>query len=150
RLLITRGCESGGTAVFAIPGVGEFVGKQIGVHLALVFVDVGALRDTVVARLMVLQSEVSDVVTQGDQEVITVVVTRAEEGSGFIDQPFVIADGFVRDLDSGCAVSSQIDEVGTLRGRGNWNLAEIFSGKHRRIYQHLEGYRFEADVAGVL
>src|SRR5438874_7733202 len=118
--------------------------------LALVFVDVGALGNAVVARLMVLQSEVSDVVTQRDQEVITVVVTRAEEGSGFIDQPFVIADGFVRHLKRGRAVSSKIDEVRALRRGGNWNLAEILSGEHWRIDQHLEGNRFEADVAAVL
>ena len=91
--------------------------KQIGVNLTLILVDIGALRDAVVAGLMVLQSEVSNVVTQCHEEVVAQVMARTEECTSLVDQPLVIANGFVGHLKSGGAVRSEINEVRALGRR---------------------------------
>ena len=49
-------------------------------------VDQGALAGAVVARFVVLQSEMRDVIAEREEEVVAAVVVRAEEGAGFLDQ----------------------------------------------------------------
>jgi hypothetical protein len=62
RLLIVGSGEVRGTPVFSVPRMNVLVGEQAGVQLARGFVHKPSLVDAAVVGLMVLQTEVRDVI----------------------------------------------------------------------------------------
>ena len=67
--------------------------------------------DAVVARLVVLETEVRDVVAEREQPVVVAIVIRAEDGGGLVDQPSVLRREVVRRQRGLGAVGEKIQRV---------------------------------------
>src|SRR5207248_11286983 len=79
RLLVAGDGESRGPAVLAIPRMHELVCEESAHPLARFFVGDAVLVDAVIARLVMFQSEMLDLVTQGEQPVVMPIMVRSEE-----------------------------------------------------------------------
>ncbi|MNV32310.1 hypothetical protein D3C71_1236440 [compost metagenome] len=86
----------GGALALAVPSMDELVGQQADrAHvLAPVGEEVG--RDRVLGRAVMLQADAAHLRRGGDQEVVAVIGTGAEQAVGLGDQVFKLADLFRR------------------------------------------------------
>ncbi len=109
-LVVGRG-QASGTAVLAVPGVGELVRKQEAVGDEGVVVGEGLFGDAVVGGLVVLEAEVRDLVGERDEEMVAAVVARLVERAGFADQLGELVDVLLREGDVFGAVAGEVEEV---------------------------------------
>ena len=86
-----RGVEGLGPEVFAapelaVPRMGKFMGQKVSADGALVpFGEIGR-RNAVLAGPLVFQSYAAHLVTQGEQEVIVIIMVGAEELVGLLHE----------------------------------------------------------------
>ena len=98
------------------------VRQKSGGQFASVFFDQRPFFDPAVIRFVMLQSEVRDVVAQGQQKVVIGVVPRAKQNSRLLYQvPEMFPDLF-RSIERRSAVSRNIDFRGRIfAGRSQWH-----------------------------
>ena len=109
-------------------------------------VDQSARPNAVVAGLMVLDSVVTDRVTQRVEEVILQVVMRAKKRVGFHDELAVRRRVLRRHFQVGCTIADHIDHVQwNFSCRHKLNLAIDLAGNQRRVHQHGERHRAKRD-----
>ena len=100
-------------------------------------------RYAVVARLMMLEAEVRDLIAERHEEVIRPIVPALVERAGLPHQPVELGDVFLRQLDLLRPVGGHVEIVLRRNLRARADLAEVPPGEHRRIDQLLEAYRLE-------
>src|SRR5437773_11805245 len=110
--------------------------------------DHGAFGEPVIAGLVVLQSEVSNLVTQCQQKVIFAIMSRAEESTGFSHQALVFVDNLRRHLQGGIAVRSNVEIVLDWSLRGQWDAAKMPARQHWRIHQGGQRDSTKIDLPG--
>ena len=86
RAQVVRRQQPLGPPVLAVPGVHELVGQEAGERALRRLLDEGLLVRPVVARFVMLEAEVLDVIGEREQPVVGAVVAGAEERQGLLDQ----------------------------------------------------------------
>ena len=148
-LVVVGGGESGGAAVFAVPGVHELMRQKAGGDAAVVGIDQGFFVGAVVARFVVFEAEVGDVIAQGVEEMVVAEVAGAEEGLGFADQVAVVPDFGFGDAEGAFAVGGEMQVVGDGFAGAEVHRAEVGAGLDGGIDQGGERRGLEDDlVAG--
>jgi hypothetical protein len=89
--------------------------------------------------LMMLEAEVADRLRERKEEVVALVVARAEQRARFVDEAAPGVEGLGLGFQRGGAVGGDDDFV-TVTER---NRAQVLAGDHRRVDQHLQGQRLE-------
>ncbi len=130
--------------------MGHLMRQQPGVQQAIFVVDHCALGHTVVARFMMFEAEMRNLIAQRQQEVILTVVARRIERAGFRHQPLVVGNGIGRNVEGGVTVGGDIEEMLNRAFGGQRNAAEMPPGQHRRIHQRGQRSVTEADLPAVL
>ena len=133
RLLVVAEHEIGGTPVLTAPGVDVLVRQQTSHAGAQVRVDEGSFGHPVVARLVVLEAEVGDLVAERQQEVVAPVVTAAEERVGFADQLLVGSEQLGSESEARLGVAGHVEDYRRRLVRGEPHAAEVRAHEHRRI-----------------
>ena len=91
-LLITWRRKPRRTPVLSVPRMHKLVRQQPGAVFPQGRIDQRALGDSIVARLVVFESEMRNVVAQRVKEMIVLIVTRSEKRFGLGDQTLVVSD----------------------------------------------------------
>ena len=88
RRVVVAGGETDGPTVLAVPGMRVLVRQQLvdAAAVAQIVVDEGALARAIIARLMMLDALEGDLIAQGPQKMVFVVVGGAEQRGGFLHQ----------------------------------------------------------------
>src|SRR5579864_3936492 len=73
-LLIIGGGQPGGATVFSVPRMNIFMGQKRGIKFPFGLVDEAAFADAAVVGLMMLESEMRDVVTQCVEKMIVAIM----------------------------------------------------------------------------
>src|SRR5271165_770074 len=95
-----------------------------------------------------LQSEMRDVIAQGQQKVVVVVVLRTKKNSRLLHQIPVVFPDFRGSIERGGAVGGNVDFRGrTFAGGGKCYNLQIFAGQNGAIDQHGQRDRVEVDFA---
>src|SRR6059036_1626677 len=89
--VITRG-ETVRAPIFSIPRMDEFVRYERRAHKVRDRIRQKILARSVIAGFVVLDAEMSDLVTQGQQEVVLAIVSCREQIPRFTNEPSVSAD----------------------------------------------------------
>ena len=84
--------EIEGAAVFAVPGVSELVGEEVGFGQLVGWIGEALFAYAVVGGLAVLEAFAAGYVGEGEEEVVDVVVARGVGGSGFADEVVEFAE----------------------------------------------------------
>src|SRR6266568_1286708 len=95
-----------------------------------------------------LQSEVRDVVAQGEQKMIVAVVVRAEEFLGLLDQVLVVIPYLLGSVERGGTIGGDIQF--RQRFLSEWNDLQELSGDDRRVDQRGQGNGGELDFVSAL
>ena len=132
-LLVIRRGQSRRTPVFAVPRMHHFVRQQVRVPFPRVRVRQKILVQPVVARLVMFQAEMADVVAQGEQEMIIAIVMRAEQRIRLRDQVRKMARVLRFDFQRGGAVGDDVQEVRRISARRQIQRSEKFPRDDRRI-----------------
>src|SRR6202050_135624 len=109
-----------------------FVRKQPGECEELRFVDQAALRGAIVARFVMLKTEVSDVVAERQQKVIVAIMARTEKGACFSNKLVQVYLGFGCHRQRRFAVRRDVDIVRRILSRGQLDSAVIAACEYRR------------------
>ena len=91
-----------------------------------------------------LEAEVSDLVAEGDEEVIRAVVTALVERAGFADQAVEFGDVLFREVELFGAVGGHVEVVLRRDLGSERDLAEVAAGEDGRVDELLEADGFEA------
>ena len=94
-----------------------------------------------------LQPDAAHPIGHGDEEVIVVVLARAEQAVGLDDQGAQDADLFVRRGDVFPGVGDDVEEDGRTAARVQIDLAIVFTGEHRAVDEDVERDGLEGDGA---
>ena len=96
---------------------------------ASVVFDERTLIDAAVVRFVMLESEVRDVVAEGQQKVVVGVMPRAKQDSGLLDEVAVMFPDFVGSVERSGTVGGEVEFRGRVFvGRSQWHDLQIFSG----------------------
>ena len=147
RFLVVGREETGGAAMFAVPGMEVFVREQACEGFEGVVVDQCPLVGAVVGALMMLEAVVAGSVAEREEEVVTLVVAGAEEGGELGGNELVGFQPFVVESEGGFAVGGDVDDVRRLRAGGEVDLFEVAAGEEGLVDEHLERDGFEVDCA---
>src|SRR5580704_376107 len=91
-----------------------------------------------------------EIVRERDEEIVVIVMARAEKRSRLSHQPAVSGNLFVGDGQGGSAVRSEIQVVRGLDIGSKRYGTEILSRQNRRVYQCRQGNRREQNLTRVL
>jgi hypothetical protein len=127
--------------------VHELVGHEAGHPLARRFVAEDVFGGAVVARLVMLQPEVRDLIAQRHQPVVVAIVRRAEKRDGLLDQPRVLLLEAGGRLEREGVLRSQVDGVAQAGAVGDVDLPELRAHLYRRVDQRGQRHGLEGDVA---
>ena len=111
------------------------VRQKSGGQFPSVFFHQRPLFDPAVVRFVMLQSEMSDVIAQGQQEVVAGVMPRAKQNSCLFHEVPVMLPDFFRSIERGGAVGHNIDFRGRIFGAERYHL-QILTRDDRTIHQH--------------
>ena len=112
---------------------GELVDQEVVWASLAGLIDKAAFLDAAVVRLMMLETEVSDVVAQRVEKMIVAIVVRAKKFLRLIDETPVVVPNFLRSFESCSAIGGNVHlGNGILRQRNDF---QKFSGDYRRIDQ---------------
>ncbi len=139
RQVVVGDVLTGRAAIFAVPGVGVFVAQQVAVaELGLPVGEEPGI-DAVLGRAVMLQPDAAQPVGHGEQEIVVVVVARAVQAVGLIDQ---IAQDFDLGFGRGnVAVGAVGDDVQADRRTAagiEVDLAIVFAREHGAVDQDVE------------
>ena len=113
-------------------------------------VDQRALAGAVVARFVVLQSEVRHVIAQRVKEVIAPVVARAEERAGFLHQVLEMADQLGAGLQRAVAIGRHVQVVRSALLAAQFERLVMGAGRDGRIHHRGQRRRLELDLVAAL
>src|SRR5204862_7239822 len=99
RLLVVGGEQTGGAPVFSVPTVHVLVTQQARDAHSRVFLEQCAFFAAIVARFVVLQSEMRDVTGERKEPGVMPIHPRAEQRTGLRDEPTVTRGITSRDLE---------------------------------------------------
>ena len=95
-----------------------------------------SLAQPAVIRFVMLQSEVSHVITQAEQKVIIAVVLRSKQRVGLRDQVLVMLPNLRRSIERGRTVGSNVHFRGRSLSRIEGDNFQILSSDDGAIDQH--------------
>src|SRR5213593_3776525 len=108
----------------------EFMRKQGGMNSPEVTIDERVLLNAVVARLVVLQAEMSHLIAKRIEEIIVPVMVRAEERKCLQDQPLVGGDLARAHLERCLSVARNVKILRQRCVRRYIDAAVMLAGKH--------------------
>ena len=131
RLLEIVRRQAFGPPILSIPRMDEFMRYQRRAHQMRDGIRQKILSRPVVARCVVLDAEVSDLVTHGQQEVILDIVRCTKQCSRFSNEPPVFVDNFRRGAQSVIRIGRNVE---IMCRRSTWtqvDSAEVAPGEDR-------------------
>src|SRR5207247_11470630 len=120
-----------GTSLLTIPRMYAFMRYQSRAHEMRDSIRQKTLSRSVVARCVVLDAEVSDLVTQGQQKVIFDIVRCTKQCPRFSNEPPVFVDNFRRGAQSVIRIGRNVE---IMCRRSTWpqvDSAEVAPGEDR-------------------
>ena len=128
-----------GATVFAVPGVGELMGEEVGLGELVDFVGETFFANAVVGGLLVLEAFAAGDVGQGEEEVVGVVMVRGVGGAGFADEVGDFGQELGAEVGVFGEVGDDVDEVpgGDFGGEGE--LVEVLAGDDGGVFELLDG-----------
>src|ERR1700730_1862776 len=141
--MVIRSRQTFWATIFSVQRLDEFMWKEALEIDAGRLIDQTAFRDAVVARFVMLQTEVCDIITKRNQEMIVAVMSRPEERPRFGDKLMKMHLHVRRHRQSGGAVCRDIHLVRRICTRRELYHAKIAPCDHRRINQCVERDRRE-------
>ena len=123
------------TPVLSVPRMHVLVRQKPGGQFPSVLFHQRPLFDPAVIRFVMLQSEMRDVIAQGQQEVVVGVVPRAKQNSRLLHQVPIMFPDFFRSIERGGAVGCKIEFRGRIFGAERHHL-QILARDDRTIHQH--------------
>ena len=145
HLIVGRG-QARGAAILAIPAMDVFVRKQARVEFAIGLVDQATFADTAIVGFVMLESEVGHVIAERVEEMVVLVMLRAEKRSRLRDKILVVIPNFLRRLEGGGAVGGDVKFRRRLSGCERHRL-QVLAGENRGVDQHGERHGAEMQVA---
>jgi len=141
--------EASGAAVFAVPGVGELVGEEIGLGELAVGAGVVALADAVVGGLAVLKALAAGDVREREQKVVGVVVVRAVHRGGFANEVGDLGEELGAEVRVFGAVGDDVEVVGGLDLGCEGKFVEVLAGDDGGVFELLDGGGCVGDLCGL-
>src|SRR3984957_15181187 len=86
RLLVVGSREPGGPPVFAVPGVGKFMGPQLGEYEGQIGIEQSTLVGDAVIGFVMLEAVAADLLAESVKKVVLAIVACSEKRSGFGDK----------------------------------------------------------------
>ena len=96
-----------------------------------------------------LESDLTEVIAEGQQEFVSVVMRRTEKGVCLTHELAMRGQLLRLDCERFGTVRDEVQMHRRLRTRVQIEASEIVTGEQRRVHQHLESGGLEVDYASV-
>src|SRR5579863_2120176 len=123
---------------------------QVGVKSALSLVDQGTFGDSIVARFMMFEPELRDLIAERDQKMIVAIMSRAEQRASLGDQLSKMCFHIGRHGEIRRRISRYIHFVRWILAGRQLNSSKIAPSNHGRVNERIERNGRELDGVSIL